>query len=105
MLARGLVRRLPALARLAQSSPGASSAALLDAIGFHADDDHLGNAAGVVVLPHSRSLHFSRGLSFTFLSCRSCSAQVLLCGLSLCRFRFRVFTLRLNVRSVKIGRF
>lgn len=68
MLARGLARRLPALARLAQSSQGASSAAFLDVTSFHANkEDRVGNDGGVVVplgcIPLSRSWSFSRGFA------------------------------------------
>jgi len=62
MLVRGLARRLPALARLAQSSSqgAASSPALLDATSFLKEDD-CGALSGSV--PLSRSWHFSRGFA------------------------------------------
>lgn len=53
MLAQGLGRRLPALARLAQSSQGCS-AALLDATNYAKEDRSSST-------PLSRSWHFSRG--------------------------------------------
>lgn len=65
MLARGLGRRLLVLARLAQSSQGASSAALVDlSSGYTTKEDRVVSDGGMALSPSSsfsRSWHFSRG--------------------------------------------
>ncbi|XP_024362967.1 cytochrome b-c1 complex subunit Rieske-4, mitochondrial [Physcomitrium patens] len=67
MLARGLGRRLLVLARLAQSSQGASSAALVDlSSGYTTKEDRVVSDGGMALSPSSsfsRSWHFSRGFA------------------------------------------